>query len=418
MKIHDELTGLYNREGFFEKVKECLPECDRQNYQIIRFDVKNFKFVNAIFGRKSGDKLLTEIGQTLKENDYPEEVCGRLESDRFVVFVSKKHSQQIVRLISNTHFHVPDYDSYPIHIYMGIYQIRKEDKSVSKMCERAGMVLGSIKNNLLEKVAVYDDSLYDNMIKEHQLSLELPSAIREEQLQLYLQPQVDRIGVVEGAEALVRWHHPEKGLLMPGEFIPLFERNYMVVEVDRYIWEKACQLIRKWNDEGRDNLYVSVNVSARDFECIDVCKTLLELIKKYEIKPNQLKVEITESTIMENPLKQIQLVGQLRTAGFFVEMDDFGNGYSSISMLKDINLDAIKLDMRFLEKTAHVDRARKILDAIINLMREFQMEIIAEGVETREQIDYLGKMGCDLFQGFYFSKPVPVDEFERKMFIR
>jgi diguanylate cyclase (GGDEF)-like protein len=417
MEIYDELTGLYNREGFCTKVAQCLSQRNK-GYRIIRFDIKNFKLVNAIFGRKSGDKLLAEIGGTLKENDYPEEVCGRLGSDRFVVFVSSKHSENVVRLISDTKFQVADSEEYPVHIYMGIYKIKEGDKSVSTMCERAGMVLDTIKGNLMEKVAVYDDSIYEKILLEHELTQELPDAIQSENLQMYLQPQIDRKGRVEGAEALVRWQHPEKGLLMPGQFIPLFEKNYMIVEVDKFIWEKACQLIRRWSDEGRENIYVSVNISPRDFECIDVYKVLVNLVKKYEINPNQLKVEITETTIMQNPMKQIQLVGRLRAAGFYVEMDDFGNGYSSISMLKDIDLDAVKLDMSFLEKTQHTERAQKILQVMIQLIRDFHMTIIAEGVETKEQIEYLGRLGCDLFQGYYFSKPIPVEEFEKKMFIR
>jgi EAL domain-containing protein (putative c-di-GMP-specific phosphodiesterase class I) len=191
----------------------------------------------------------------------------------------------------------------------------------------------------------------------------------------------------------------------------------MLVEIDQYIWEKSCQMIRRWEDRGRDDIYISVNISPRDFECIDVYEVLVGLVKKYGINSEQLKVEITEGTIMQNPRKQIQLIGRLRTAGFYVEMDDFGSGYSSISMLKDIEIDAIKLDMRFLGKTTHTDRARKILKAVVQLIRDFHMEVVAEGVETKKQVEFLSQIGCDMFQGFYFSKPMPVEEFEKKMFV-
>jgi diguanylate cyclase (GGDEF)-like protein len=415
MRIYDELTGLYNRDGFVEKVEESLEHNYKHDYLIIRFDIKNFKFVNSIFGRESGDMLLSEIGDTLKEHCYPDEVCGRLEGDRFAVFVNSQDSQQVVSLISETEFQVVDNETYPIHIDVGIYQIRDEDDSVTEMCDRAGMALSTIKDNLMEKIAVYEDSMYERLLREHEMSLDLPTAIEEEQLKLYLQPQIDLNGVVVGAEALVRWQHPEKGLLMPGEFVPIFERNYMIVEMDRYVWEKACQLLRRWTDEGRPDIYISINISPKDFECIDVYEVLVGLVRKYNIQMHQLKVEITESTIMENPNHQVQLIGRLREAGFYVEMDDFGSGYSSISMLKDIEIDAIKLDMRFLCRTGHTDRATKIIQTMINLIRDFGMTVIAEGVEDREQVEFLSQIGCDLFQGFYFSKPLPIEDFEKKM---
>jgi EAL domain-containing protein (putative c-di-GMP-specific phosphodiesterase class I) len=176
-------------------------------------------------------------------------------------------------------------------------------------------------------------------------------------------------------------------------------------------------MIRRWADDGREDVYVSINISPRDFECIDVYSELVSLVEKYEINPEQLKVEITETTIMKNPMEQIQLIGRLRMAGFYVEMDDFGSGYSSISMLKDIEIDAIKLDTRFLSKTIHTDRAKKILTSVIRLIRDFDMSVVAEGIETKKQLDFLSNMGCDMFQGFYFSKPIPVQEFEKKIFL-
>jgi diguanylate cyclase (GGDEF)-like protein len=417
MDMIDELTGLYNREGFLENVEKLLSEPAAQEYEMIRFDIRNFKFVNSIYGKESGDKLLAEIGKVLLENLYPEEICGRLDSDRFVVFLPCQHRQSLTRLISDTKFCVAGNADYPIHICMGIYKIQ-EDIPVSEMCDRAGIALASVKGNMLDNKAVFEEKMYANMLREHELSLELPRALENENMQFYLQPQVNRLGVVVGAEALVRWHHPDKGLIMPGDFIPCFEKNYMIVEIDKYIWERVCQLLRKWQDEGRDDVYISINISPRDFECIDVYKVLVELVEKYQINPGQLKVEITESTIMKNPLEQIQLIGRLRLAGFYVEMDDFGNGYSSISMLKDIEMDAIKLDTWFLSKTMHTDRAKKILKAMIQLIRDFQMTVVAEGVETKKQVDFLSQMGCDMFQGYYFSRPIPVDEFEKKIFLR
>jgi diguanylate cyclase (GGDEF)-like protein len=416
MKIYDELTGLYNGEGFLGKVEECLEKHSGQDYQLIRFDIKNFKFVNAIFGRRSGNMLLAEIGETLKENEYPGEVCGRIDSDRFAVFIHSKYSDSLTRLILDTKFRVKDSNAYPVHICIGIYNIREQDHSVVEMCDRAGIALVNAKNNMLEQKVFYNEKMYERMLLEHELSMQLPEALAERQLVCYLQPQSDEEGVVKGAEALVRWQHPQRGLLRPGEFVPFFERNYMIVEIDQFIWEEACRILRRWMDMGHDDLYISVNVSARDLESIDVYKTLMGLIDKYELDPSMLKVEITEGTIMQNPRRQLKLIGKLRTAGFYVEMDDFGSGYSSISMLKDIEIDAVKMDMQFFGETVHMERSRRIIESMVNLLREFEMTIIAEGVETKRQLDFLSSISCDMFQGYYFSQPVPVEEFEQKVF--
>jgi EAL domain-containing protein (putative c-di-GMP-specific phosphodiesterase class I) len=284
------------------------------------------------------------------------------------------------------------------------------------MCDRASMALVTAKSNLLEQKVFYNEKMYERLLLEHELSMQLPEALQGGQLVCYLQPQSDEDGVIKGAEALVRWMHPQRGLMMPAEFVPFFERNYMIVEIDQFIWEEACKILQKWMNEGREDMYISVNVSARDLESIDVYKTLMGLVEKYDLNPSMLKVEITEGTIMQNPLRQIKLIGKLRTAGFYVEMDDFGSGYSSISMLKDIEIDAVKMDMRFFGKTDHMDRSRKIIESMVNLLRDFEMTIIAEGVETKRQVDFLSSISCDIFQGYYFSKPVTVEEFERKVF--
>jgi EAL domain-containing protein (putative c-di-GMP-specific phosphodiesterase class I) len=256
--------------------------------------------------------------------------------------------------------------------------------------------------------------MYKDIVQECELSTELTRAIDQGELKIYLQPQVSNEGVVTGAEVLVRWEHPTRGLLNPVDFLPIFEKNYRIVEIDKYVWELACRQIKEWNDKGIKNIYLAVNISPRDFECIDVYHTLLELVDKYQLDSDQLRIEITESTIMQDPEKQIDLIGRLRLAKFYVEMDDFGSGYSSLGMLKDIQLDAIKLDMRFLSKGVDEDRGRKVIKLTVNLIKELEMTAIAEGVETEDEVEYLKEIGCDVFQGYHFSKPIPVEEFESK----
>jgi diguanylate cyclase (GGDEF)-like protein len=416
MELYDNLTGLYNYDAFLERVKICLERDQKVDYVIIRFDVKNFKLVNDIFGMEAGDRLLVKIGETLRRKDFPEALYSRIECDRFVAFIPDRYEDEFVELLARTSFYADNNANYQVYLYIGIYKIADKSIPASIMSDRANMALNTVKSNRFVRIAIFDESMYKDIVQECELSTELTRAIDQGELKIYLQPQVSNEGVVTGAEALVRWEHPTRGLLNPIEFLPIFEKNYRIVEIDRYIWELACKQLRKWNDEGHNNIYLSVNISPKDFECIDVYHTLLELVQKYELDKDQLRIEITESTIMQDPEKQIDLIGRLRLAKFYVEMDDFGSGYSSLGMLKDMQLDAIKLDMRFLSKGVDEERGKKVLKLTINLIKELEMTAIAEGVETQEEVDYLKEIGCDVFQGYHFSKPISVEEFEKKYF--
>jgi diguanylate cyclase (GGDEF)-like protein len=413
MELIDKLTGLYNYDGFLKKVESSLELDKDEDFILIRFDIKNFKLVNELFGMEAGDRLLCRVAAELREAEFPNAVYCRIECDRFAVFAPEKYEGELVELLVRTPLYADYNENYQISIYMGIYRIDDKSIPVAMMGDRANIALTTIKSNRFVRVSVYDDSMYEEIVQEYELSTELPRAIENGEIVIYLQPQVAVGGGVPGAEALVRWNHPCKGMLNPAHFLPVFEKNYKIVDIDQYVWELACKQLRKWDDEGRKNIYVSVNISPRDFECIDVYTTLTKLVDKYQINPEQLRVEITESSIMKNPEKQIELIGRLRLAKFYVEMDDFGSGYSSLGMLKDIHLDAIKLDMRFLSKGVDEERGRKVLQLTVKLIKELNMMVIAEGVETKDEVDFLKQIGCDVFQGFHFSRPIPIDQFEK-----
>jgi EAL domain-containing protein (putative c-di-GMP-specific phosphodiesterase class I)/GGDEF domain-containing protein len=386
----------------------------KEKYIILRFDVKNFKLVNDIFGMGIGDALLFKIGDMMRRKIIPDAIYSRIVSDKFVAFIPERYEDEFVELLMKTPLYADRNANYQVYLYIGIYKISDRTIPVTMMSDRANIALSTIKSNRFVRLSIYDESMYKDIVHEGTLSTELTSAIDNEELKVFLQPQVSCDGMVVGAEALVRWLHPTRGLLGPIDFLPIFEKNYQIVEIDRYVWEQACKLLHKWNELGYDNIHISVNISPRDFECIDVYRTLIELVDKYKLKPNQLRVEITETTIMHDPEKQIEIIGKLRRAKFYVEMDDFGSGYSSLGMLKDIELDAIKLDMRFLSKGVDNVRARKVIKLMVKLIKELEMTAIAEGVETQEEVDYLTEIGCDVFQGFHFSKPIPVEEFESR----
>jgi EAL domain-containing protein (putative c-di-GMP-specific phosphodiesterase class I) len=249
---------------------------------------------------------------------------------------------------------------------------------------------------------------------EKNLVSEFDSALEKKQFKMFLQPQTDADGNMLGAEALVRWQHPERGMVPPGSFISVFEKTGLIYKLDQYIWRCACEKLKDWKDRGLLQYYISVNISPKDFYYLDIYSTFVDLVNEYHILPANLKLEITETAIMSDFNKQFILLKRLREYGFQIEIDDFGSGYSSLNMLKDMPVDVLKIDMGFLRQTEHIKRSRIILEAIVSLSKRLEMPVVVEGVETKEQLSFLKELECEAYQGYYFSKPIPVEEFENK----
>lgn len=413
---HDQLTGLYNRQCFYRKAAQCLAENTQETFLIVCSDIRQFKLINDVFGQDEGDALLKALADELRTYTRPGDVYGRLENDRFALLMRKRDYHEdifvekpanVARIIKNCH-------SFPIRICVGVYEVDNRSLPISGMCDRAFLAISTIKDKYDCSIAYYDDALRKSVLLEQELTGELAGAIATGQFRIYLQPQVRADGKVVGAEALVRWKHPIKGMISPAEFISVFEKNGSIVQVDRYVWELACRQLAEWEKRGRDDLYLSVNISPKDFYFIDVCRELAGLIEKYKIKPGRLRLEITETAVMANLETQLKLIAKLRDAGFVVEMDDFGSGYSSLNMLKDIRVDVLKIDMAFLGKTDDSGRAEKILQTVVQLSGQLGMPVVTEGVETETQVKFLQSIGCDVFQGYYFARPMEVSEFEEK----
>jgi EAL domain-containing protein (putative c-di-GMP-specific phosphodiesterase class I) len=267
-------------------------------------------------------------------------------------------------------------------------------------------------------IAYYDDTLTQKAVNDNRLVSEFDAALDEGQFEMFLQSQIRSDGRLVGAEALVRWRHPERGLIPPNEFIPVFEETGLIYRLDQCIWEQATKKLKEWQETGHGELKISVNISARDFYYLDIYKCFTELVERYGIKPNMLNIEITETAIMMNLDKQLDLLEKLQKYGFHVEIDDFGSGYSSLNMLKNMHADVLKIDMGFLRETQNHKRTKIILNTIINLAKQLHMTVITEGVETERQVKFLTGAECDIFQGFYFSRPISVNDFENKYFDR
>lgn len=413
LSIHDKLTGLLNQDGFYEKARSVLANYPDETYLLIATDVDNFKLINDLFGRETGDDLLARVANSIKQNGKEDEIFGRLGSDRFVLLMKKAdYDEQRFIQYPDSVAYIQQNLMYPVNFHIGVYEVEDISMPISVMCDRALMALKTIKGDIQQKIAYYNSNLRKSIVREQQLVGEFFSALASEQFQIYLQPQVAVDGNVYGAEALVRWKHPKEGILKPDEFIPIFEKKGLITDLDNFIWNEAAQKLKNWKERGLNNMYISVNISPRDFVYTDIYKTFTDIVRKYEIEPKNLKLEITESGILMNFEKTLALIKKLKEFGFLIEMDDFGSGYSSLNLLKDVPFDILKIDMAFLRATDNQERSMQILHSIISMSKRLNMPVITEGVETKQQVEFLKDMGTDYYQGFYFARPMPVSEFE------
>jgi len=415
LATHDVLTGLYNKSYFCEKAERYIRHNPNEELFILCTDIKDFKMINDFMGNKTGDTVLINFANVLRERATKAILFGRLNNDVFAILMAKKDFDEssFTRDSQDELFASTDKEvSFPIINYVGVYEVLERQIPVSVMCDRARMAIATIKGDYHKRIAYYDETIRSNILHEQELIADLPNAIAEEQLKMYLQPQMASDGRLLGAEALIRWIHPVKGQIMPNDFIPVFERNGLISDVDQYIWEIACKQLKKWKEIGREDLYISVNISPRDFYFLNIYQTFTNLVEKYDIDPKNIKLEITETAIVMDFKRQLELINKLRKNGFVVEMDDFGSGYSSLNLLKDLHVDILKIDMAFLKKAKDEERSKKILQMIISLSKHLDMPVITEGVETADQVTFLSEMGCDMFQGYFFAKPMSIKEFE------
>lgn len=413
LETHDPLTGTYNKEAFYMEAARLIQDNPDEEFIMVCSDIHKFKLVNDIFGTETGNRMLQTIGTVLSERCDEMDVFGRLGNDRFGLVMPKRRFDERIFIDGPAEVaRIDGRESYPLTIYVGVYEIVDREMPIYAMCDRAQMAIDSIKGDFEKRVAYYDDKLREGAVKEQELIADFAHAFAKDELKIYLQPQINTKGEVNGAEALVRWIHTKKGVMLPGEFIPVFERNGLISKLDKYVWELACKQLRKWKDEGNEDTYISVNISPEDFYFMNIYKEFTGLVKKYDINPRNLKLEITESAIMVNLPRQLELIKMLREASFIVEMDDFGSGYSSLNMLKEIQVDVLKLDMAFLKRSENEERSKIILQTIIAMSKQLNMPVIMEGVETQEQVDFLTGIGCDMFQGFFFARPMEIEKFE------
>lgn len=409
---HDKLTKLFNINYLYECIQNELAEHKKDTYYIIYLNIRNFKLINDIFGKEFGDKTIIQLANWIRTYIGKNGIYGRLVGDKFGICIPAEKFNEDKFLAELSNFIVKYRKiEYKITIHIGIYIVDNNTLDVSLMFDRANLALSTISNLYKTSIKYYDNDIKNNLIEEQKLINDLDIAINTNQIKAYLQPITNVNGEIVGAETLARWIHPILGFLPPIKFIPIFEKNSIIINLDRHIWRRTCEILNSWKDTEFENLWLSINISPKDFYFIDVVSELQNLIMEYEIDPSKLRIEITESVMMTDPEEKVKIFDKLRHSGFIVEMDDFGSGYSSLNLLKDMPVDVLKLDMKFLSDDT--DKSDTIIKNIINLSNELHMITLTEGVETEQQFKQLRQMGCSLFQGYYFAKPMPVEDFEQ-----
>lgn len=411
---YDKLTGLYDGVTFCRMVKNAVAEDNEKKYALILFDIEKFKIVNELYGFDFADEVLEFIAFNMR-NIFKETgaVICHFMSDFFGIFTEYDSEEDLIEMVKQISSKTSLYKNVPVSLSFGIHKIRDRSLSPRLICDYANMAKKTVKGNRIVNYAFYTEKIKNRILEDKYIENEMEYALKNGQFSMYLQPKYNiSTSEIIGAEALVRWVHPKKGLIMPDKFIPLFEKNGFIVNLDKYIWEQACIEIRKWIDSGQTPVPISVNVSRINVGNPKLIEILDSLVEKYKIDKKYLELEITETVYYDDQNHLIETLNQLKKADYTLLMDDFGSGFSSLNMLKNTPFDILKIDRNFLNETMVTDKGKKIILHTISLSNDIGINTVAEGVETKEQAEYLLECGCNVAQGYYYSKPVELNVFD------
>ncbi len=404
-------TSDKNPAIFSKKLADMMAACEVGHMAYIQFDVERFKLINDQYGSEFGDELLKFFSDSLKVICSEKQPFCRLTADVFMIGTEFGEKQELIDFVHKIESRLSDYKGIEYRLIFGICIV--EDKSVStrRHGDNASLARQSIKGNALKNIEFFESTMLGELRKQQVIEDDMHKAAINGEFVMYLQPKycISTKRII-GGEALARWIHPEKGMISPADFIPIFEKNGYIIKLDCIIWEMACKQLRHWLDEGVKPVPISVNVSREYLSSCDVVDIISKLVAKYDVPKDLFELEITES-IESNNVREI--VTKFKENGFKMLMDDFGSGYSSLNMLRSTQFDVLKIDRGFFSEFMESDRGRKIISHTITMSQDIGLDIIAEGVETREQAEFLYHCGCNAAQGFLYSRPVPVEEFDR-----
>lgn len=413
----DDLTPLNNKQYFMTKTRELFTENSTQEFDVICLDIEQFKLVNDSLTIATGDKILYKLGEILQSVFIEDNtILSRFTADNFFITLPHRETsyESIIELITTQlNKYLPKIGiKLKLKICCGVYYIHDKTMPIAAMCDRAQLATENIKGQYGKIVNHYEDEIRQEMHNTLAITNMMEYALKNNEFQVFYQPKYElATKCVAGAEALVRWENHELGMMSPASFIPLFERNGFITQLDMFVWETVCKDLREWIDLGNDPFSISMNVSRADISNPDLVDILVDLSDKYKINRKYLHLEIIESAYTDNPEQIIKVVTKLRDKGFPIEMDDFGSGYSSLNMLAEIPIDVLKLDMGFVKNELSKPNGKGILGFVISLAKWLNLAVVAEGVETPEQIRVLSSMECNYVQGFYFEKPLAKEDF-------
>ncbi len=418
-RLRDPVSGSISYAAFLDmagnlliKEKGSIPRV------MVHADLDRFKLINDSFGYLMGDELLRGLAHVLDDQLESDELFCRAYADHFVLLLKYDTKEYLIERLNGIHERCPRLpgrttsDSWLVFVRSGVYEIKDWSMDVRTMAERANIACQEAANSR-QAVSFYNESSLQSMLLEQNIETSMEHALDKHQFLLYLQPKYLLVDdSLCGAEALVRWHHPDRGLLLPDQFLPTFERTGFIRKIDLYMFEQVCATIRRWLDVGETVFPVSVNLSRSHLDDFNLVPVLTSLVKYYGIPCSLLELEITENSFRDDEQGMLRMLTELKTEGFAVAMDDFGTGYSTLNILKDIPLDTLKLDKGFLDECVESERGRSVITDVVSMARHLNMHVICEGIETESQYLFLKRIGCEMGQGFFFSKPLSVADFE------
>lgn len=410
----DDLTGLLTRTFFFKTAENMLKEFPDEQFDLVISDIIDFKKINETYGADVADRILKWHGGYLSQLIDDKMIVGRYGGDQMAIFgPHDKIMYCLSEPCREIFIEEEKNNGLPsIVIKYGIYLNVKHDRSILATCDKAHMALNSIKHHYSKDVAFYNDEIRYQLDKQRKIEESMHESLENGDFKVYYQPKHNaKTGEIVGAEALIRWFHHEYGFMSPADFIPLFEKNGFIVENDKFVWSRTCENLRRWQDRGINTVPISINGSKLTMENEGFVNFMKEEADKYSLSTDQLHLEITETLMENNTLEMIEKLNKIRSMGFKVELDDFGSGYSSLNALSEFPIDVVKLDMSFMKQFGD-EKHLMVLESCIDLAKKMGFETVSEGVEEKEQLELLAKLGADAIQGYYYSKPLPENEFE------
>lgn len=416
----DPLTGVYRFDVFKEEAQRLLSDAEAGKYAVVYTDFVDFKYINDIYSYAFGDGILAEYGRILQAGLRESEICGRVSADNFVLLLRYEDKAEVAARRRADDQKLAEYlfktrRQSPLGTYCGICCVEDvvEDLKIEGLLDRANFARKTVKTGSNPNYVYYDESIRSRLWKEKEIESGMLEALDNHEFQVFYQPKVDpNTGQTACAEALVRWCSGGGSVVAPDLFIPVFERKMLIDRLDQYVFDNVCRFLRRMLDAGVRALPVSVNVSRLQFYDQDFVKRYVQIRDSYQIPPELLEIEFTESIVFDNTNLMMDIVKSLKEAGFSCSIDDFGKGYSSLGMLKDLPVDVLKIDQIFFREGEDRERDQAVVQGIIEMVKKLHIRTVAEGIEKQEQVDWLRGIGCDLIQGYVYYRPMPQEDFE------